>query len=141
SCPARTPCACSPGPPDVIWLALAVALADQGLAVVDPPAGANGTLTARVRVLDDGIAGRPELQLVVDGAPGPSTARQAAQDGLVTVLSFDGSGSFRAHHGRAFTLAASLVAARAPTEAVGAMVFGRTARTWAPSPDPAVIQR
>lgn len=114
------------------------ALANQGASFVEPPHLREGAVTARVVIEDPAFpenAGGGLLKLVVDGKSRRTRAQRAIKDGVTTVLSFDGSGSFRRNQDSAFALAESYVENRLPKESIGVMVFGRKAEAWAPVAD------
>ncbi|MCB9678567.1 MAG: FHA domain-containing protein [Alphaproteobacteria bacterium] len=123
-------------------LLLAAALAGQGASFVEPPRMDGSFVRTRIRVEDPGTtdAIATQFEFLLDGMPRKARGRRASGDGVTTVLTFDGSGSFRKHHDRAFDLAGAYVSGRLEGEAIGVMVFGRSAESWAPSDDLAVIE-
>ncbi len=104
------------------------AVAGQGASWIVEPYCDGRRVRGRIQI--DAIAAGSRLEVVLDGTRKRAKGRLALREGVTTLLTFDGSGSFHRHHDRAFDLADAYVSARRAKEGIGLMVFGRSAETW-----------
>lgn len=117
---------------------LGTALAGQGITWVIPPHFDGDAIVGVIQV--EPGTDPDDLSARVDGSLAELKTLGSGELGVTTVLSFDGSGSFRPFSDAAFGIATQLLEDRPAADPVGLMVFGRKSQTWPVTVDPAVAQ-
>lgn len=127
---------------DLLTVSLVSALASQGVEVRDLEQVAED-LHVELQLLDPAVTGRASLEWGATTAGtrvlGVSGTR-LVDEGVITWLAVDQSGSFRRYHDDAWDLVEAWVESRGDTERVGLMQFGRSAALTPPTDDEVALR-